>query len=327
MPERGRELHGLLLVDKPEGLTSAGVVARVKRMLGQRKVGHLGTLDPFATGLLPICIGEGTKIAPFLADDEKRYVGEIVLGITTDTLDRTGTVVEAQVVPPFSSATLAAALSGLRGDILQTPPMYSALKRDGVPLYRLARAGQTIERMPRPVRIARFDVARTAPDRLRFAVTCSRGTYVRVLAHDLGRALGTGAQAAKIKVLSSNAAKSVLEELAPQFEKATQNKIAFTFDTAAALKGQIEKGAAFDLAVLTDGAIDDLIKRKAARPRKVATLRSTVLARIGKDAASNLDAVIAALIGAGYVTMDGEKVLYHFKSNSFLRSKIFYSRD
>lgn len=193
MPERGRELHGLLLVDKPEGLTSAGVVARVKRMLGQRKVGHLGTLDPFATGLLPICIGEGTKIAPFLVDDEKRYVGEIVLGITTDTLDRTGTVVEAQIVPPFSSATLAAALGGLRGDILQTPPMYSALKRDGVPLYRLARAGQTIERMPRPVRIARFDVARTAPDRLRFAVTCSRGTYVRVLAHDLGRALGTGA--------------------------------------------------------------------------------------------------------------------------------------
>jgi len=185
------ELHGLLLVDKPAGLTSAAVVARVKRTLGQRKVGHLGTLDPFATGLLPICIGEGTKIAPFLADDEKRYVGDIVLGAATDTLDRTGTIVEERPVPAFSTAALAAAIEGLRGDILQTPPMYSALKRDGVPLYRLARAGQTVERKPRPVRITCFDVARTAADRLSFAVTCSKGTYVRVLAHDLGRALAT----------------------------------------------------------------------------------------------------------------------------------------
>lgn len=193
MRDRGRELHGLLLVDKPEGLTSAAVVARVKHTLGQRKVGHLGTLDPFATGLLPVCIGEGTKIAPFLADDEKRYVGDIALGTITDTFDRTGTIIEVRSVPPLSSARLAVALGSLRGDILQTPPMYSALKRDGVPLYRLARAGKTIERTPRPVRISRFDVARTAPDRLRFVVTCSRGTYVRVLAHDLGQALGTGA--------------------------------------------------------------------------------------------------------------------------------------
>jgi tRNA pseudouridine55 synthase len=191
MPEGGRQLHGLLLVDKPEGLTSAAVVACVKRTLKQRKVGHLGTLDPFATGLLPVCIGEGTKLAPFLADDVKRYIGDIELGSTTDTMDRTGTIVEERPIPPFSSAVLAAALHGLRGDILQTPPMYSALKRDGVPLYRLARAGQIVEREPRPVRISCFDVARTAPDRLRFAITCSRGTYVRVLAHDLGRALGT----------------------------------------------------------------------------------------------------------------------------------------
>src|SRR6185436_8971594 len=124
--EPTRELHGLLLVDKPEGLTSAAVVARVKRTLRQRKVGHLGTLDPFATGLLPVCIGEGTKIAPFLAEDEKRYVGEIVLGVTTDTLDRTGTVQERRPVPALSHADLAAAVAALRGDILQTPPMYSA---------------------------------------------------------------------------------------------------------------------------------------------------------------------------------------------------------
>lgn len=199
MPEQGRELHGLLLVDKPEGLTSAAVVAIVKRILRQRKVGHLGTLDPFATGLLPVCIGEGTKIAPFLADDVKRYVGEIALGVTTDTLDRTGTVLEQQPVPSLSRARVAAAVATLRGDILQTPPMYSALKRDGVPLYRLARAGQTIERAPRPVRITSFDVAQTAADRLTFAVTCSRGTYVRVLAQDLGSALGTGAHLATLR--------------------------------------------------------------------------------------------------------------------------------
>ncbi len=192
-------LHGLLLVDKPEGLTSAAVVGRVKGILRQRKVGHLGTLDPFATGLLPICIGEGTKLAPFLADDEKRYVGEIVLGVATDTLDRTGTVVATTPVPTLTPGTLAGALRGLRGDILQTPPMYSALKRDGVPLYRLARAGRTIERAPRPVRIACFDVALVASDRLQFAVTCSRGTYVRVLALDLGAALGTGAHLASLR--------------------------------------------------------------------------------------------------------------------------------
>jgi len=199
MREYGPELHGLLLVDKPEGLTSAAVVATVKRTLRQRKVGHLGTLDPFATGLLPVCIGEGTKIAPFLADDVKRYVGEIALGVTTDTLDRTGTVVEQHPVPALSTERVAAAVAALRGDIFQTPPMYSALKRGGVPLYRLARAGQTIERAPRPVRIATFDVAMTAPDRLTFAVTCSRGTYVRVLAQDLGRALDTGAHLATLR--------------------------------------------------------------------------------------------------------------------------------
>lgn len=184
-------MHGILLVDKPDGLTSAAVVARVKRALDQPKVGHLGTLDPFATGLLPICIGDGTKLAQFLAADAKRYVGEIVLGVATDTLDGTGTVVERRPVPFLEPAAVARAVAGLRGAILQTPPMYSALKRDGVPLYRLARAGHEVERTPRPVHVSMFDVAVTAPDRLAFAVDCSKGTYVRTLAEDLGTALGT----------------------------------------------------------------------------------------------------------------------------------------
>jgi len=199
MRERAPALHGILLVDKPAGPTSAAVVAHVKRVLGQRKVGHLGTLDPFATGLLPICLGEGTKLAPFLGGDDKRYVGEIVLGIETDTLDATGTVVATRPVPRLRPDALAAAVAPFRGEILQTPPMYSALKRDGVRLYRLARAGQEVARTPRRVRIARFEVAELGPERLAFAVTCSPGTYVRSLAHDLGRALGTVAHLARLR--------------------------------------------------------------------------------------------------------------------------------
>jgi tRNA pseudouridine55 synthase len=190
--------HGILLVDKPEGLTSAAVVARVKRVLGQ-KVGHLGTLDPFATGLLPICVGEGTKLAQFLAAESKCYVGEIVLGATTDTLDRTGAVLERRPVPRLAAEMVARAVAALRGPIMQTPPMYSALKRAGVPLYRLARAGQEVERAARPVHVTAFDVAITAADRLAFAVGCSKGTYVRVLADDLGAALGTGAHLAALR--------------------------------------------------------------------------------------------------------------------------------
>jgi tRNA pseudouridine55 synthase len=195
-------MHGILLVDKPEGLTSAAVVARVKRglRLGKvAKVGHLGTLDPFATGLLPICLGEATKLAQFLAAEAKRYVGEIVLGVSTDTLDRTGTVVETRPVPALTPSAIAAALGGLRGPIMQTPPMYSALKRDGVPLYRLARQGQEVERPARAVDVTAFDVAVTAPDRLAFAVACSKGTYVRVLAQDLGTALGTVAHVSALR--------------------------------------------------------------------------------------------------------------------------------
>lgn len=192
-------LSGILLVDKPAGPSSAAVVARVKRVLGQSKVGHLGTLDPFATGLLPICLGEGTKVAQFIAGEAKCYVGEMVLGSATDTLDATGQVVETRPVPRLGGAAISRAVCKLRGDIMQTPPMYSALKRDGVPLYRLARAGREVSRVPRQVHVARFDVAWIAGDRLAFAVTCSKGTYVRSLAYDLGTELGTVAHLASLR--------------------------------------------------------------------------------------------------------------------------------
>ena len=184
-------LDGILLVDKPAGLSSAAVVRRVKRALGAAKVGHLGTLDPFATGLLPLCLGEGAKVVPFLNEERKGYEGTIELGVATDTLDRTGAEVERAPVPAIDAATLERGAAGFRGAISQVPPMYSALKRAGVPLYELARRGVEVEREPRSVTIERFEVRLAGEGRIDFEVDCSKGTYVRVLAADLARALGT----------------------------------------------------------------------------------------------------------------------------------------
>lgn len=187
---RPPSMNGLVLIDKPEGLTSADVVRRVKRRV-RVKVGHLGTLDPFATGLLPLCLGEATKIAQFLNTADKQYTGEIRLGWSTTTGDRTGERLETALIPDLAMADLDAVAARFRGELLQTPPMYSALKRDGVPLYRLARRGVEVERTPRPVRIDRLRLEVASPDALRFTVACSKGTYIRVLAEDIGTALGS----------------------------------------------------------------------------------------------------------------------------------------
>lgn len=200
--EAGRGAHGILLVDKPAGLTSAAVVARVKRVLGGVKVGHLGTLDPFATGLLPICLGEGTKLAPFVQDATKRYVGEIVLGVETDTLDGTGAVVATHPVGALGPADLARARAALTGEIMQVPPMYSALKHEGKPLYRLAREGREVERDAREVTIHSLVLESWQPPRLIFRVECSKGTYVRTLAEDLAKALGSCAHLESLRRLS-----------------------------------------------------------------------------------------------------------------------------
>jgi len=185
-------MNGILLIDKPEGITSADVVRRVKRRAGA-KVGHLGTLDPFATGLLPLCLGEATKIAQFLNTADKRYEGIIALGRSTDTGDRTGAALHTADVPDLARVDLAALAHRFEGDRMQTPPMYSALKRDGVPLYRLARQGVEVERSARPVRIERLALERSGTTGLRFQLDCSKGTYVRVLAEEIGAALGSAA--------------------------------------------------------------------------------------------------------------------------------------
>ena len=184
-------MTGILLVDKPEGMTSAGVIRALKGRLAGAKVGHLGTLDPFASGLLPLCVGEATKVARYLLLEEKAYEGRIRLGRETDTLDGTGTTTATVPVPAISPDDLARVRAAFSGPQRQTPPMYSALKRDGVPLYKLARKGIEVEREARDVTIHALDLRLVAPTAIDFVVRCSKGTYVRVLAADIGRALGT----------------------------------------------------------------------------------------------------------------------------------------
>jgi tRNA pseudouridine55 synthase len=183
-------MDGLLVVDKPEGMSSAEVVRIVKRRL-RCKTGHLGTLDPFASGVLPLCLGAGTKVAQFLNTADKEYTGIIRLGSATDTGDPTGVVIHTAAVPEVSGQQLEETVACFLGERLQTPPMYSALKRGGTPLYKLARQGIEVEREPRRVRIERLALRVSAPGAIDFSVACSKGTYVRVLAQEIASALGS----------------------------------------------------------------------------------------------------------------------------------------
>jgi tRNA pseudouridine55 synthase len=181
---------GLLIIDKPQGMTSAGVVRIVKHRL-QCKTGHLGTLDPFATGVLPVCVGEGTKIAQFLSVATKTYIGVIRLGRQTDTGDLTGAVINIAPVPPITPEQLAELERRLRGDVAQIPPMYSAIKHHGTPLYKLARRGIEVERQPRQIHIDMLNLTAQDESAVAFSLSCSKGTYVRALAEQIGASLGT----------------------------------------------------------------------------------------------------------------------------------------
>jgi len=196
-----RDVDGVIVVDKPRGLSSAEVVARVKQGLRARRAGHTGTLDPMATGVLPVCLGSATRLAAYLLSDDKGYEGELELGVETDTLDSEGQVVRRREGEARSveEPALAEAMAGVAGACEQVPPMYSALKRGGRPLYELARAGKTVERAPRSVRIDRFELIEYSPPRARFAVDCSKGTYVRSLVADLGERLGCGAHLTSLR--------------------------------------------------------------------------------------------------------------------------------
>jgi tRNA pseudouridine55 synthase len=188
---RGRRIDGILLLDKPVGITSTQALNRAKHVFDACRGGHTGSLDPLASGLLPLCFGEATKISAFLLDAEKRYEVEACLGTATDTADADGTVCETAVVPVLDMARVEAVLEKFHGDIEQIPPMYSALKYRGERLYTLARKGITVERAPRPVTIYKLMLRDLGPASLSLEVHCSKGTYVRTLVEDIARALGT----------------------------------------------------------------------------------------------------------------------------------------
>lgn len=196
---KGRNVDGILLLDKPQGLSSSQALGRVKYLLGARKAGHTGALDPRATGLLPLCFGQATKVSGWLLDADKRYVAVARLGVETDSADMDGEILAESPVPVITDEDLARLERDFTGDLEQVPPMVSALKKDGRRLYELAREGVEVDRPPRPVRIHSLNIERLADDRLRLEVYCSKGTYIRSLVADIGGALGCGAAVEELR--------------------------------------------------------------------------------------------------------------------------------
>ncbi len=190
---KGRAVHGILLLDKPVGISSNAALQQVKRLFKAQKAGHTGSLDPLATGVLPICLGEATKITSYLLDADKKYQGIAKLGVRTNTADAEGDVLETRPVPVLSENTIEMALDSFRGEISQIPPMHSALKLNGKPLYELARQGIEVERKPRNITIFELKKLGFKQDELDIFVHCSKGTYIRTLVEDLGEILECGA--------------------------------------------------------------------------------------------------------------------------------------
>jgi tRNA pseudouridine55 synthase len=214
-------MDGIILVDKPAGITSSEVVRRIKAKVRPARVGHLGTLDPFATGVLPILIGEATKLGPYLEGGDKEYAGVVKLGVETDTLDPEGRPVREAPVPQLDAGRLGEIAAGFTGRIEQTPPAFSAIKRGGVRMYELARKGVAVTPPPRTVEVKRLTLSPAGSDLIHFSLLCSAGTYVRSLARDLGVALGTVGHLIVLRRLrnggfaveDASALKDVLEDL------------------------------------------------------------------------------------------------------------------
>jgi tRNA pseudouridine55 synthase len=194
-----KEMEGVLLVDKPPGLTSHDVVYRLRRKLQMKKIGHAGTLDPMATGVLVMLIGKATRISQYLMSVDKVYEGEATLGVITDSQDAEGEVMETRPVPALTEAQVRDTMKTFLGDQYQTPPMHSAIKVGGVPLYKMARKGEEVEREPRFIRVAAFNLLSFASPKLTFDLHCTKGTYVRTVAHDLGAKLGCGAHLSALR--------------------------------------------------------------------------------------------------------------------------------
>ena len=238
--KRGRDIHGVFLLDKPQGMSSNDIMQKVKRIFQANKAGHTGALDPLATGMLPICLGEATKFSQFLLDADKRYLVTAKLGERTDTSDAEGQIVETREVK-VKTPEILTALEQFRGDILQVPTMFSALKHNGKPLYEYARQGITVEREARPITIFELNFIEYNAPYLTLEVHCSKGTYIRTLVDDLGAALGCGAHVTMLrrtavadypteKMLDWNA----LQSLAAQQDLALLDALLLPMDTAVA---------------------------------------------------------------------------------------------
>ena len=197
-------MNGIIIIDKPAGLTSARVVSIVKKTLNAKKVGHAGTLDPFAEGVLICCINQATKLAGFLLHGTKTYIAELKLGEETDTQDLTGTVISTSEPENYTTETIQKIFKGFEGSFEQLPPIYSALKHKGVPLYKLARNGQPVQKPPRPVEIYGITILEIEMPLIRFEVSCSAGTYIRTLGADIGKMLGCGAHLNALKRTASS---------------------------------------------------------------------------------------------------------------------------
>jgi tRNA pseudouridine55 synthase len=232
---RSQQISGIFNIDKPAGMTSHDVVAQVRRISGQRRVGHAGTLDPSATGVLVVCLGQATRVAEYLMASDKVYRAQVRLGVSTDTHDAEGEVTATSEVD-VCEEEVRGALASFVGSIQQVPPMYSALKRGGVPLYRLARQGVTVEREPRSVQIRDMELLDWNPPLVTIRVECSPGTYVRALARDLGQKLGCGAYLQNLTRLASGhftVEKAVsLPELAEAFAQGNWRELIHPMDEA-----------------------------------------------------------------------------------------------
>jgi tRNA pseudouridine55 synthase len=235
-PRRDVPLSGILNVDKPPGMTSHDVVDAVRRIAGQRKVGHAGTLDPMATGVLLVCLGQATRVAEYLMAGRKRYRATIVLGTATDTYDADGQVANSDGRSDFSRTEIEQALAHFQGKIQQVPPLYSALKREGQPLYKLARQGKEVEVEARPVEIDEIILLDWTSPHLIVEVACSPGTYIRSLAHDLGRRLGSWAHLGALVRLSSGhfslEGATSLERLEEAFQHGQESRYLLSMDEA-----------------------------------------------------------------------------------------------
>ena len=243
--KKGRDVHGVFLLDKPQDVSSNDIMQKVKRLFKANKAGHTGALDPLATGMLPICLGEATKFSQFLLDSDKRYVVTAKLGERTDTSDAEGQIVQSREVN-VAEADILAALPALRGEILQVPTMFSALKHNGKPLYEYARAGVIVEREARPITIFELKFIDYQAPFLTLEVHCSKGTYIRTLVDDLGEALGCGAHVTMLRRLA--VADYPIEEMMPiedlalladSFPSGELDRLLLPMDTAVASLPQL----------------------------------------------------------------------------------------